>query len=353
MSYFRPNIDELEGYVPGFQPKDSDVIKLNTNENPYPPSPAVRKAFEEFDLDSLRRYPQPLADDFRNAAASVLNLSPDNIIATNGGDDLLTICIRAFCDPNRPLVYPGPTYSLYPVLARIQNCTALEVQYDEAGFYNEQELLSVNPSLVIICNPNAPTSLFIRPNRLAGLAEKLKGRAVLLIDEAYVDFAEASCLDLVREYENVILLRSMSKGYALAGLRFGFGLADAALVAGLRKVKDSYNTDALANTLATAVIQDQNWLRETVSKVKVERVRLTEALRTLDFDVPQSSTNFLLAKTTSLPADQVYELLAAKNIYVRYFDLPGLRDKLRITVGTPDQNNKLIEALKSIIGKRD
>ncbi len=346
MSYFRENIDRIDGYTAGFQPAAEAVVKLNTNENPYPPSPRALEAVRKTNAEQLRRYPQPLGDMFRQAASEVLGISADNIICTNGGDDLLTICFRAFCNDNRGAAYPGPTYSLYPVLAGLQGCEGIEVGPDD-GKIDIDKLAATPAGLVIVCNPNAPTGSFTQPKRLADLAERLKSKAVLLIDEAYVDFADANCLELVKSCENVIILRSMSKGYSLAGLRFGYGIANKELIAGLIKVKDSYNINTVAVAAATAAIKDQKYFRENIEKINTERTTLTGALRDLGFTVPGSQSNFVLAGIAG--AAGIYEKLAAENIYVRYFRLPGLEDKLRITVGTKEQNDKLIEALKEIL----
>lgn len=350
MSYFLANIDKISGYTPGYQPDDTDVVKLNTNENPYPPSPRVMEAISQIRPEHLRMYPRPfLGDTFRNAAGKILGVEPDNIICTNGGDDLLTIAVRSFCDRNRPVAYPSPTYSLYPVLSDIQNCpAAIEIPFGK-DYSLPDELADTGASLTIVCNPNAPTGSFVSAARLKKLADDLKGKSILLIDEAYVDFAESNCLDLIKTCENVIILRSMSKGYSLAGLRFGFGIAPKPLIDGMRKVKDSYNVDAIAIAAAAAAISDQDYFKSTVEKVKSQRAFLTGELRKIGFDVPQSSANFLLAKCLNCNAEDIYAKLAEKNIFVRYFELEGLTDKLRITVGTEEQNKKLISALKDIL----
>ena len=348
MSYFRSNIESLAGYTPGYQPGGADVVKLNTNENPYTASPRVWDAIKKVGVEGLRRYPEATSDTFRSAAAEVLSVSPDNIIATNGGDDLLTIVIRAFCDDKHPITYPGPTYSLYPVLAEIQNCPpCIELPFGEDGSLPE-ELADMPAGLTIVCNPNAPTTTYVEPAEIKKLADKLKGKSIVLVDEAYADFAEGNCLNLIDTCENVIILRSLSKGYSLCGIRFGFGIACKELIAGLMKVKDSYNVDALSNAAATAAIKDQEHFRKNIEKVKEERTRLTKRLRDIGFDVPDSHTNFLLAQSTMTPAGDIYEELANKNIFVRYFDLPGLKDKLRITVGTRKENDKLLEALEEM-----
>jgi histidinol-phosphate aminotransferase len=346
VGYFRDNVERAEGYTPGFQPQAVDVVKLNTNENPYPPSPQVMKALAGIRPEQLRRYPDPLGTAFREAAAELNGVGPENILCCNGGDDLLSIAVRAFCDERRALAYPVPTYSLYPVLARLENCRAIEIPFDK-GYRLPAPLATTGAALTIVCNPNAPTGSFIAVEELASLAGKL--RSVLLVDEAYVDFAEQNCTSLVGEFDNVIVLRSLSKGYSLAGLRFGYAIAQKDLIGGLIKVKDSYNVDAVAVTLATAAVRDQAYFRENVEKVKKERRRLTERLRALGFTVLDSSTNFVMAQMKDSTAAPLHEQLTQRNIFVRYWNVPGLADKLRISVGTPEQNGQLLEALKEIL----
>ena len=346
MAYFRETIEKMTGYTPGFQPKSADVVKLNTNENPWPASPNVLKAIQNLTAENLRRYPEPTSDTFRNAAAKVLGVQAENIICTNGGDDLLNICIRACCDSNRPLAYAQPTYSLYPVLAQLHGCQAIEVQRDASG--SLERLAQSNAALTIVCNPNAPTCELLPIDTLAELAGQLSG--VLLIDEAYVDFADDNAVRLVNEFDNVVLLRSMSKGYSLAGMRFGFGIASKRLMEGLMKVKDSYPVDAVALVAATAAISDQAYIKANIEKIKTERARLTEQLRSMGFDVPDSQTNFILARCIETDAKDIFDALVRQNVFVRYFTLSGLEDKLRITIGTPEQNDKLLDALKEMIG---
>ena len=346
MSYFRENIEKIAGYTPGFQPDSTDVVKLNTNENPYPPSPRVIEAIRNIGPESLRRYPQPLGNEFRRAAGKVLGVPEEYIMCTNGGDDLLTICFRALCDDNRAVAYPEPTYSLYPVLADLQGCSTIEIPYESDDLI--EELAGTGAALTIICNPNAPTGAFFDVGRMAKLAGKLTG--VLLVDEAYVDFADDNCLRLVEDFENIIILRSMSKGYSLAGIRFGYAVAKPAIINELVKVKDSYNVDAMATTAAAAAIGDQEYFRQNIEKIISERKKLTSELKSLGFNVSDSSANFILAECSDRDAAGIYDKLAQKNIYVRYFDLPGLSDKLRVTVGTEAQNEILICALKEICG---
>ena len=345
MGYLRDNIERMAGYTPGFQPKGADVVKLNTNENPYPASSKVLEAIRQTTAEQLRRYPEPTGESFCRAAAEVLGVGPENILCTNGGDDLLNICVRACCDADRPIAFAQPTYSLYPVLAEIQGCPAIEIDRSQPDALDQ--LAKANAALTIVCNPNAPTCELLPVDALAEMASRLSG--VLLIDEAYADFADDNALRLVEQFDNVVILRSMSKGYSLAGIRFGFGIANAALINGLMKVRDSYPVDAVALRAATAAIADQAYFLENVGKIRAERTRLTAALRATGLDVPDSRTNFVLARCVTKNAEAVFTSLLEKRIFVRYFKLPGLEDKLRITVGTPEQNDKLLAAIKQII----
>jgi histidinol-phosphate aminotransferase len=304
------------------------------------------KTLAEINGEKLRRYPDPVGGEFRQAAAEINCVKPENILCCNGGDDLLTMAFRAFCDENRPVAYPVPTYSLYPVLAKLQNCEAIEILFD-SEFNLPPKLARTGAALTIVCNPNAPSGSFIEIGELASLAAELSG--VLLIDEAYADFAETNCAGLIEEFDNLILLRSMSKGYSLAGLRFGYAIGSADLITGLMKVKDSYNVDAISLALATAAIKDQGYFRQTTTDVIEARKTLIAHLRDLGFNVPDSHSNFVLAQSQGCPAKEIYEKLIERNIFVRYFDLPGLSDKLRITVGTTEQNERLVQALKEIL----
>ncbi|RKZ92005.1 MAG: histidinol-phosphate transaminase [Gammaproteobacteria bacterium] len=346
MGYFRNTIERMAVYTPGFQPRSQDVIKLNSNENPWPASPKVFEAIAKLNPLDLQRYPQSASDTFRMAASAVLAVKPENIICTNGGDDLLTICFRAFCDAERPVAYAQPTYSMFPVLASLQGCDSIEIERDRDG--SLKGLVKADAALTIVCNPNAPTCDFIAIEKLADLAGKLSG--VLLIDEAYVDFAEDNAIRLINDFDNVIILRSMSKGYSLAGIRFGYGIAASSLINGLMNVKDFYNVDAVAIAAATAAIQDQPHLTENVQKIIHERTRVTEQLLLMGFEVNNSQTNFILAQSSQKNAKDIHERLTRQNIYIRYFELPGLRDKLRITIGMPQQNDRLLAALSEIIG---
>ena len=349
MGYFRDNIARMAGYTPGFQPKQADIVKLNTNENPYPPSPKAMAAATATPAEALRRYPDPLGECFAKTAAAVLGVKSEWILPTNGGDDLLNICVRAFCDASRPVAFAEPTYSLYPVLAAIQDCPAIAIDRSQPEMIDR--LAKAQAALTIVCNPNAPTCELTPVEAVAELAKRLSGKGVVLIDEAYVDYAQDNALRLVERFDNVIVLRSMSKGCSLAGMRFGFGVAQPSLIEGLVKVRDSYPVDAVALRAACAAIADQAYFKANIEKIKSERTRLTSALRAMGLDVPDSQTNFVLARCSAKPAEAVYQALSEAGIFVRYFKLPQLDDKLRITVGTPEQNDKLVAALKTILAQ--
>lgn len=347
MTYFRQNIEAMEGYVPGEQPSDPAITKLNTNENPYPPSPRVMEAIAQVTPDQLRRYPHPMANRFREAAAGIFGVSVDQVVCGNGMDDILNMSVRAFSGPEAALVYPTPTYTLYAVLGQIQASIMREVPFEVGYRLPIDALVQARGRVTYVANPNSPTGTFVPPEQLGDLAERLEG--VLCIDEAYVDFARADCMHLAKTRPNVLVMRTMSKGYGLAGLRFGFAIGHKHLIDGLVKVKDSYNVDAVAIAAAAAALADQSYLAQTRQKVIAERQRLSAALGQLGFDCLPSESNFILARAGGTSAHTLYEQLKARRILVRYFNYPGVDDSLRITVGTPEQNNALLAALRELI----
>lgn len=367
-NWFRPAVVSMEGYAPGEWPAlDAGILKLNSNENPYPPSPKVMTALREISggisgetgnntgAELLRRYPDPLASDFRQRVSETFGIPADWIIAGNGSDDLLTLLVRACSEGStRSLAYPMPTYVLYRTLAAIQPATVVEVSYQQKGtdwLLPVEQLLEANAAVTLIATPNSPSGHVVAQSDLRRLAAGLSG--VLLIDEAYVDFvgkgADRMHLDLVREFNNVMLLRTLSKGYGLAGLRLGFGIAQPGLLVGLLKVKDSYNVDAIALKLGEAAIADQAYKTETVQKVIAARKQLAIELQSLGFLVWPSSTNFLLVKPPTTVAQSLQVALKAEGIMIRYFNQPGLDDKLRITVGTPAQNAHMVQAISRLL----
>ncbi len=345
MNYFRPAIAQMQGYTPGEQPKPgTPIIKLNTNENPYPPSPKALKVLHNLDSEWLRRYPDPYARDFCNAVSKALGVPADWIMVANGSDDLLNILIRSCAEgKERKVVYPMPSYVLYRTLSAIQPAEVVEVAYPEDYRLPIDELVAADGAVTLIATPNSPSGHIVPLDDLRTLASRLSG--VLAIDEAYVDFADYSALSLV-EFDNVIILRTLSKGYSLAGLRLGFGIANPKLLSGLFKVKDSYNVDAIAILVGTAAMEDQDYKNSCAEKVKRSRFKLQQDLRQIGFEVRNSQGNFLLATPPDNRAETIYQYLKENNILVRYFNLPGLSNKIRITVGTDAQNQELLQLLQ-------
>jgi histidinol-phosphate aminotransferase len=346
MSLFRPAIDAMTGYVPGEQPAvGTKIVKLNTNENPYSPSPQAMLALQQVSPEVLRRYPDPFAREFCRAVSEALGVPADWVIVGNGSDDVLNVLVRACAEgAARPLAYPMPTYVLYRTLAAMQPAQVVEIPYPDDLSLPIDQLVAAAAAITFIATPNSPSGHAVPLADLRTLAQNVKG--VLAIDEAYVDFAEFSALPLVQEFENVILLRTLSKGYGLAGLRMGFGIAQPQLLAGMFKVKDSYNIDAIATAVGTAAMRDQAYKNACAERIKASRTRLFNDLKNLGYTVLPSQANFLLATVPSgVDAGQTYLRLKSMGILVRYFNEPGLTDKLRITVGTEEQNQTLIEAL--------
>ena len=347
MSYFRPAIAQMQGYTPGEQPKPgTPIIKLNTNENPYPPSPKALEVLRNLDSEWLRRYPDPYSQDFCNAVSQALDVPADWIIVTNGSDDLLNILIRSCAEgKERKVVYPMPSYVLYRTLAGLQAAEVVEVNYPKNYRLPIEDLIAAKGAVTLIATPNSPSGHIVPLKDLRTLAREVSG--ILAIDEAYVDFADYSALSLVEKFDNVIILRTLSKGYSLAGLRLGFGIANPKLLSDLFKVKDSYNVDAIAILVGTAAMQDQAYKNECAEKVKRSRSLLKKDLEQIGFEVRNSQGNFLLTTPPDGRAKSIYQYLKENNILVRYFDLPGLDDKLRITVGNDIQQDKLLQMLVS------
>lgn len=341
----RSTVANMSGYTPGEQPKPGEpVIKLNTNENPYPPSPRVFDAIRAIGADALRRYPSPMADDFRRAAARVHGVAPECILAGNGSDDILQIALRTYCGAGDVLASPDPTYSLYPVLAQLADVSFVTVPWSPGWRLPSDALLALNPRAIFFANPNAPSGTSVAPDDVSALAARTD--ALVLVDEAYVDFAETDCLGLLATHENIFVTRTLSKGYGLAGLRFGYGVGHPAIVEQLAKVKDSYNCDAIAIAAACAALEDQPYAREQWTRVRSERARMSAALSERGFSVIPSQANFLLAAVPGEPnARGLYEALKKGGVLVRYFDKPGLSDKLRISIGTPAENDAVLSGI--------
>ncbi len=345
---FRPDVQQMSPYVPGEQPQGGKFIKLNTNENPYPPSPRVIAAIQATAAARLERYPDPLGSAFRVRAAEVLGVEPDWILCGNGSDDILTILTRAFVGAGQKLRLPYPSYILYRTLAQLQGASYEEVRF-QADFSLGADFSQAdsNLRLAFLPNPNSPSGTLISPASIAKIAEQLS--CPLLVDEAYVDFAAGHCIDLVRQNPRIMVSRTLSKSYALAGLRFGFLVAQPPMIQMLRKVKDSYNCDALSLAGATAAIDDQEWLQQNRQKVVATRQRMTKQLKEMGFQVSDSQANFVWCTRADQPVQPLYEKLKQDKVLVRYMNYPDWGDGLRISVGTDDQIDACLAMLASYL----
>ena len=347
MSYFRKNIEAMEGYVPGEQPQEPGYIKLNTNENPYPPSPRVLAAIAKALNEDLRKYPDPMATAARRKAAEVYGTKPERVLGGNGSDELLTIITRCFAGEGDKIVFPYPSYSLYHTLAEIQGAKPMAVEFPD-DYSLPKEIVQPDAKLTFIPNPNSPSGTFIPKAELRRLAKKTSG--VLVIDEAYVDFADENCLDLVDEFPNVIVLRTFSKSFSLAGMRIGFAFAQEPLIEGLVKAKDSYNVNRLWIAAAVASLDDLDYVRKNVQTIKKDREYLVKELRRMGLFVYPSQANFVMARLDSEEqAKGVYERLKAQKILIRYWSKPRIDDCVRITVGTREEIDALLRALAALL----
>lgn len=350
--YLRKAIASLAPYVPGEQPQEPGWIKLNTNENPYPPSPRVLAALRRAVNAELRLYPEPLGDSLRSAAASVYGVPAERILVGNGSDELLSILARALIGAGDRVAYPTPTYTLYDTLVAIQEGESVAVPYPR-DFSLPEGLAGARARLTFVCNPNSPSGTLIPPAEIAALARRSGG--VVVVDEAYVDFAtgDASALRFLESLPNLVVLRSFSKSFALAGMRLGLAFSSAEIIAGMLKVKDSYNVDRLALIAGRAALGDLDWMRRQVSRIRRTRQNLSRSLRSLGFEVCPSQANFVLARRPGENLRPLYEALKAKRILVRYFDVPELRDAIRITVGKPAEIQRLLAAIGDAARRAD
>lgn len=337
-------VQKLEAYVPGEQPTGKSVIKLNTNENPYPPTPKCAEVLKNFDLDNLRRYPDPVFKELRAALAKLNGTTPDRIFVGNGSDEILSLLAKTFVENDEKIASLDPSYSLYKTLAAIRDVKWVAVGPDLTKAKPDPKV-----ALALITNPNAPTGTIKKPSEIAAFARAFKG--VVVVDEAYADFARINCMSLAtaEKNTNVIVMRTFSKSYSLAGLRVGYCVGPVELIDALYKVKDSYNVDALAQALALAALSDRHYFLAIVAKVIRSRGVLSQALRVRGWDVPESHTNFIFARPPEpFTAKEIFTKLREQKVYVRYFEGPLTGDRLRITVGTPRDIVFLCSALDKI-----
>lgn len=345
------HVRKLEGYVPGEQPKSKSVVKLNTNENPYPPSPDCAKALQRLDLDRLRRYPDPDCTELRKVLARLNGAKPEQVFVGNGSDEILALAAKTFVEDDESIGSLDPSYSLYKTLAAIRNVKwiGLEPPNDRTIDQSTNRTIEQsNLSLFLWTNPNAPTGEFAEPKEIEAFAKRFPG--VVIVDEAYADFARTNCMPLAVKptNRNLIVMRTFSKSYSLAGLRVGYCVGPKDLIDALYKMKDSYNVDAVAQAVALAAAKDQKWMRANVAKVVKTRTALAAALAKRGWDVIPSESNFLFAKPAGVKAADLLDALRRRNIFVRYFKGPKTGNRIRITVGTDAQTKRLLKAIDEI-----
>ncbi|MFO0909130.1 MAG: histidinol-phosphate transaminase [Isosphaeraceae bacterium] len=347
-SYFLPHVDRMTGYQPGEQPRGGVIIKLNTNENPYPPSPRAIEAIRAAADERLRRYPDPLGTSFREAVARYhgRGVTPEHVLAGNGSDDLLTILTRAFVGPGQALVSPTPSYILYRTLAEIQDARIVEVPFRPDWSIEPGSLRVAGARLVFLANPNSPSGTTLAPADVAEIARDLD--CPLVVDEAYANFAETDCVALVNELPNVIVTRSFSKGFSLAGMRLGYLIAQPEIIEGLVKVKDSYNCDTLSLAGGAAALDDTAYLHETRARILSTRARLTTAVREMGFKVPTSHANFVWC-TGHPRSTEIYQALKEQGILVRLMRYADHAPGIRITVGTDAEIDRLLTELARLV----
>lgn len=350
MKYGRALLRNVEGYVPGEQPRTGNVIKLNTNENPYPPSPRVGEALRALNDDAARKYPEPLSIALREACAERYGYpGPEWVIAGNGMDELLALAVRTFTDPGDTILTTYPTYILYETLAQLHGAS---IEFDDLDerFQLAETFYGKRARLTFLPRPNSPSGVSAPREAVERLCRESKG--LVVVDEAYVDFADDTCMDFPRRFDNALVMRTFSKSFSLAGMRVGIAVGRPELIGEFLKTKDSYNLNAYSQAAALAAFRDYDYMLQNAAKVKATRARLIRSLEDLGFQVPPSQANFVLARWTGEPsARDLYLQLKEQGIFVRYFNARRLDDALRITVGTDSEIDTLLDALAGLVGK--
>ena len=347
---FLDKLRKIDPYVPGEQPKTASIIKLNANENPYPPAPGVAEVLRTFDTAKLAVYPDANAKALKTAVAERFDLRPAQVFLGNGSDDVLALAFQSFFCSGEPILYPDITYSFYPVWCDLFRIPYETMPLDEDFCVNVRDYDKPNGGIVLP-NPNAPTGRGVSLDFLEDLLQHNQD-CVVIIDEAYVDFGAQSAVPLLDKYENLLIVQTTSKSRSLAGMRIGYALGSETLISTLEAVKNSYNSytmDAVALAVGEASIRDEAYFQDTCRKVAATRDRSADELRALGFTVLPSLTNFLFVTHPEKKAPDIFAALREKGIFIRYFKLPRIDNYLRITVGTDEQMDKLLAALKEIL----
>ena len=342
----RKSVREMDGYIPGEQPKDNDIIKLNTNENPYLPSPDVHDILSMIDVAVLARYPDPVCIELRKVIAKLHGCAIENVFVGNGSDEVLALSIRSFVERDGSVGYFDPSYSLYPILSDIEDVEKKPVALGPD--FNWRMPDDYTASLFFLTNPNAPTSFVYDKATIENFVKDFGG--VALIDEAYADFADDNCMDLALKYDNVIVARTLSKSYSLAGIRLGYCVGPAELIGSMYKIKDSYNVNYLTQEVARVAILDQDTMKANVSAIVETRKFVTKKLVEFGFEVGESQSNFLWVKPAGLSAKALFEALRKKKVLVRYFGSDArTKGYLRVTIGTAPEMLKFLDEVEALL----
>lgn len=342
----RKSVQAMSGYVPGEQPKDEEIVKLNTNENPYLPSADVQDILTMIDVAVLSRYPDPVCMELRKVIADLHGCDVEHVFVGNGSDEVLALSIRSFVERNGSVGYFDPSYSLYPVLSNIEDVEKKPVALDDAFGWQMPEDYAA--SLFFLTNPNAPTSLSFSRSNIETFVKDFGG--VVLIDEAYADFADENCMDLALSQSNVLVARTLSKSYSLAGIRLGYCIGNAELIGAMYKIKDSYNVNYLTQEVARVAILDQDTMKANVQAIVETRKMVKAKLEEFGFEVANSQSNFLWVKPASIPAKELFEKLGKKKIVVRYFGSDErTKDYLRVSIGTAPEMFKFLDTVEELV----
>ena len=350
MADWEKNIRKAVPYVPGEQPKEKDIIKLNTNENPYPPSPAVKEALAALDHKDLRLYPAPDAAELVEAIAAEYGVKPAEVFVGVGSDDVLSMAFLTFFNSDRPILFPEITYSFYDVWADIHLISYETVPLREDFSIDPEDYKRENGGIVI-ANPNAPTGVCETVETIEEIV-KANPASIVIVDEAYIDFGGQSCLPLIHKYDNLLVVQTFSKSRSMAGMRIGFAIGSAPLIKYLNDVKfsiNSYTMSRAAIAAGAAAARDSEYYKGICAKICKTREHAKNALTRLGFEFPDSKSNFIFAKHKTVEAKKIFEELKKRGIYVRYWDKPLIKDYLRITVGTSTEMQKLFDALTEIL----
>ena len=344
------NLRNIEPYVPGGQSAETDIVKINANENPYPPSPKVAEVIKNFDADKLRLYPNANATPLKQALADYYNVDIKNVFVGNGSDDVIAIVFQSVFNSNLPIVYPDLTYSFYPVWCSLFNIKYKTYPVDENFRIHVEDYKEKNGG-VIIPNPNAPTSIGEDLEFVERLMEYNQD-SVVVIDEAYVDFGGISSVELTKKYENLLVTGTFSKSRSLAGLRIGFAIGSEKLISVLEAVKNSYNSytvDSLSIAAGRASILDNEYFKSTCQKIINTRTRVTNEMRALGFKVLDSSTNFIFATKDDLCMKDLFAYLKTKKVFIRYFSVPRIENYVRISIGTDEEMDIFLKEVKGYL----